>query len=510
MPKKESIISRTAKRFTFGSRGFGLTGSARVQRSSSKTRAQGTKAWRHSHGFIQNNEKNPLLRPGRKYITFSEMLADHPVISSGILAFISVVQKTKWTVEPIEGDAQSEQYAEDIDKIFKNMETKLPQIMRRSAMYRYYGFGLQEWIAKPLDGGLIGIKDIEPRAQHTIYRWDISDRGDVIGVEQQDLYSGGEFYIDRRRLIYCVDDALNDSPEGLGIFRLLFMTAKRLDAYLMLEDIGFDTDLRGVPIVKAPLERIGRMVDSGQLSEGQAKEILNTFQSFIKDHQRSKSQGLMVDSETYKDQEGKPSNVSLYEVELLKGDGSAQADLQKAIERCRNDISMLLSTGFMLLGEGGAGSLALSKTKMDAFMIAIESTLEYMASVYERDLFKQIARLNGWDEESLPDLKFEAPKMQDIIEITGALRDMATAGAVLQKDDPIWDEVRGMMGLQVRPADLEFDEPSLDDFPGALGAQGDPFGGGPKPKKDDKNPNGDGKGKPKPGDRKSEKEKDVK
>ena len=134
-----------------------------------------------------------------------------------------------------------------------------------------------------------------------------------------------------------------------------------------------------------------------------------------------------------------------------------------------------------------------------------------MASVYERDLFRQIARLNGWDEDSLPNLKFEAPKMQDIIEITGALRDMATAGAVLQKDDPIWDEVRGMMGLQVRPADLEFDEPSLDDFPGALGAQGDPFGGGgPKPKKDDKNPNGDGKGKPKPGDRKSEKEKDVK
>lgn len=466
-----SRFKNFAKRFTFG----GSFGSA-SPKSNSIRQAQGTRSWRHSNGFIHSYEKNRLLTRYKKYETYSEMMANHAVIGAGIRAFLSVIQKTEWNVEPIEGNANSESHAEDIQEIFEHMETKLPQVMRRSAMYVYYGFGLQEWIAKPLPSGLIGIKDIEPRAQHTIFRWDITERGDIVGVEQQDYISGGPYYIDRRRLIYCVDDSLHDSPEGLGIFRQIFATASRLDSYLMLEDIGFDTDLRGVPVVKVPLERISKMVESGELNKSEAEEIIETFTSFVEEHQRKKSQGIVMDSEPYVDNEGKPTGVSQYDIDLLKGDGSAQADLAKAIDRLRNDLSMLLGTSFLMLGEGGAGSLALSKTKMDSFMLFVGSTLQYMASVYERDLFKQIARLNGWDEDDLPKMKYEEPKMQDILEITDALRNMATAGATFQKEDPLWNEMRAMMGLQQRPDDLEWPEEDLDLFPGAAGAQSGAFG----------------------------------
>jgi len=480
-------VQRFAKRFSLGRYGFG---SSKKTRSGGVTQAQGSRAWRHSGGFIHTYEKNPLLSRYKKYETYSEMFVNHPVISAGMRAFLSIIQKTEWTLEPIEGNATSESYAQDIQEIFDNMETKLPQVMRRSAMYVYYGFGLQEWIAKKLESGLIGIKDIEPRAQHTIYRWDITDRGDINGVEQQDYITGGEYYIDRRRLIYCVDDSLNDNPEGLGLFRQLFATASRLEQYLMLEDIGFDTDLRGVPVVKVPLERISKMVDAGEMTEKEADELIEEFTSFIEEHQRKKSQGMMVDSEPYTDNEGKPTGVSMYQIELLKGDGSAQADLAQAINRCRNDLAMLLGSAFLLLGEGGAGSLALSKTKMDSFMLMVGSTLQYLATVYERDLFKQIARLNGWNEADLPKFKYEEPKMQDILEITEALRNMATAGATFQKEDPIWDEIRGMMGVQQRPEDLDWPEDDLDLFPGNLGSQGglggldDPKNKPPKPGED--------------------------
>ena len=465
-----------AKRFTAGRYRFG---NSKRKTGGGVNSAQGTRAVRHSHGFIHTYEKNPELSRYKKYQTYSEMLANHAVIGAGIRAYLAVIQKTEWMLEPIEGNANSKSHAADIQEILDNMETSLPQVMRRSAMYTYYGFGLQEWIAKQLKSGLIGIKDIEPRAQHTIYRWDINPRGEIEGVEQQDPIMGGEYYIQRRRLIYCVDDSLNDSPEGLGLFRQLFSTASRLDAYLMLEDIGFDTDLRGVPIVKIPLERISKMVKSGEMKESEAEEIIAEFTGFIEEHQRKKSQGMMVDSEPYVDNEGKPTGVSQYEIELLKGDGSAQSDLSNAINRLRSDLSMLMGTAFLMLGEGGGGSLALSKTKMDAFMLFVGSTLQYLATVYKRDLFRQIARLNGWDEDDLPNLKYEEPKMQDILEITEALRNMATAGATFQKDDPIWDEMRSMMGVQPRPEDLEWPEENDDDLlPG--------FGGGSKPKPGDK------------------------
>ena len=251
----------------------------------------------------------------------------------------------------------------------------------------------------------------------------------------------------------------------------------------MLEDIGFDTDLRGVPVVKVPLERISKMVESGEITEKDAEELIGEFTSFIEEHQRKKSQGMMLDSEPYMDNEGKPTGLPMYAIELLKGDGSAQADLSNAIDRCRNDLAMLLGSAFLLLGEGGAGSLALSKTKMDSFMLMVGSTLQYLGTVYERDLFKQIARLNGWNEQDLPRFKYEEPKMQDILEITESLRNMATAGATLQKDDPIWNELRAMMGVQKRPEDLEWPEEDLDLFPGSLGRQSGGFGNKDNPDK---------------------------
>ena len=471
-------FSSIAKRFSFGRKG---------RSSGAPTRSQGSRSWPHSHGFIHSYEKNPHLARQKKYETYSEMMANHPVISSGVRAFLAFVQKTEWTVEPIPDNADSERYAKAIEEIFENMETSLPQIMRRSAMYVYYGFGLQEWIAKPLPSGIIGIKDIEPRAQHTIWRWDITERGDIKGIEQVDYISGGEYYIDRRRLIYCVDDSLNDSPEGLGLFRQLYATAHRLEQYLMLEDIGFDTDLRGVPVVKIPLERIGKMVKSEEITAAEAEDIIEVFTSFIEDHQRKKAQGMMVDSEPYVDNEGKPTGLPQYSIELLKGDGSAQADLASAISRCRNDLAMVLASAFLLLGEDGAGSLALSKTKMDSFSLMVGSVLQYLATVYKRDLFRQIARLNGWDEESLPSLSYEEPKMQDIVELTEALKNLATAGGPFTPEDPIFDEVRGMMGFSARPEDLPFPEATDEDmFPGLAGAKG----AKPKPGKEPANNEG--------------------
>ena len=115
-------------------------------------------------------------------------------------------------------------------------------------------------------------------------------------------------------------------------------------------------------------------------------------------------------------------------------------------------------------------------------MLLLSSTLQYLVTVYKRDIIKTLGRLNGWVEASLPDLMYEEPKMQDILEITEALRNMATAGMVLDPNDPIGDEIRSLAGLKPRPDDAIPVDPDLT--VGGGGAD-DLFGGKPtktKPK----------------------------
>src|SRR3546814_20251145 len=68
----------------------------------------------------------------------------------------------------------------------------------------------------------------------------------------------------RAKIVYAVDDTLSDSPEGLGLFRHLAKTAYRLETFLSLEEIGFTTDLRGIPVARAPLGELRQeVIDSG-------------------------------------------------------------------------------------------------------------------------------------------------------------------------------------------------------------------------------------------------------
>jgi len=440
------------KRTIFGSFGFG-----RRKASGSKTTPQGKSSVEHAAGYLASREKNPKLANRKmRFKAFSEMFINTPVISASVAIFLQVIKKTEWQVTALEGNADSERYKEAIEEVMKKIECGWPQFTQTTAAHIYWGFSIQEWVLKRHEGsGVIGFKDIYPRSQHTIDRWDIDDHGEIKGVGQEDVNGGEELYIERRRMVYAVDNSMTDSPEGLGIFRKLYTTWRRLEDYLILEEIGFDTDLRGVPVAKVPLEELNLMVEENVISAERREEILDLYRGFLKNHNKKKSQGIMYDSEMYSDRDGKVSGHPKYEIDLLKGDGSSvHADLQNAIKRERQNMVLVLSTSFILLGEDGAGSLSLSETKIDSFLFLVTSTLQYMAFVYERDIFKTLAELNGWDEDSLPEMKFEEPTTQDILELTDALRNLSTAFGPLPQEAGTLNEVLAMMGLQ--PIDDEF------------------------------------------------------
>lgn len=428
-------------------------------------------------GYIQSNERNPDLIAPKRYLTYSDILANSSIVAAGTRYFLNLVAKAGWRVEPSEEEGvdpgEAKRIAEMVEKIIYSSTTPWYRIVRRTAMFKFQGFSIQEWTAVRRKDGSIGFKDIEARPQATIEQWDLDTSGTVVGVVQRSPQTQNVIYLPRGKFVYAVDDSLNDSPEGLGLFRHLAEPWSRLRTYQLLEAYGYETDLRGVPIARAPLFALEEAVKQGGITKTDKDNAIQPLLDFILNHVRKPDRGLLLDSKTYEtlDESASPSNVRQWDVETMTGESSeSSVAINVAIERLNREMARIIGVEHLLLGDG-AGSHALSRDKTQQFALQADSTLTELVETYEADLVGVLGILNGWPEELLPTLKTEPIRYRDIEQITGALGEMARAGAILSPDDPAIDEVRDLLGLShqvtlmgsVRPGGIGLPEDEDED-----------------------------------------------
>lgn len=408
-------------------------------------------------GYVVEEDKDPRLLGRERYRTFSEALANCATVAAGVRYFLNLVAKTSWTFTPAD-HPDGEMRAEQIEQmLLKDPATSWPRIVRRAAMYRMYGFSVQEWTARKRPDGLVTLQDVAPRGQLTIERFDVDTTGRLLGVIQRSPQDSREIYLPRSKIVYMVDDSLSDGPTGLGVFRHIVSAVDRLKRYEQLEGFGFETDLRGIPIGRVPYAELDRLVTQGKISQADALKSARVMETFIERHIKTSNLGLVLDSETFTTTDGaqRPSNVYKFGVELLQGTGgTSQQEINVAIERINREIARVLGVEQILLGSGDRGSFALARDKSHQFSLTVDATLEELAAGFTKDLVETLFRLNGWDPEAMPTLSPEAAAYRDVDQITASLRDMAQAGAVIDPRDPAIDEVRALLGLSPVPEDL--------------------------------------------------------
>ncbi len=401
-------------------------------------------------GFVQNNEKNPNLSVhGERYKTYSEILANTSIVAAGVRYFLNLVTKVRWNFMPSDADTDG-RFAELAERMLtEDPATPWHRIVRRAAMYRFYGFSIQEWTAERGEDGFLTFADVAPRAQVTIERWDADVEGKILGVLQRSPQDSRDIYIPREKVMYIVDDTLSDTPDGLGLFRHLVAPAQRLSRYEQLEGFGFETDLRGIPIGRGPFSELAEAVRGGSISESQRVAIEAPLRAFIKDHVKSANLGMLLDSITYQsqDESGRPSPNKQWDVEILKGSATSFSENAAAIERLNREMARILGVEQLMLGSDSAGSFAMSKDKTNSFFLSVDSSLTELRAAVKDDLLDTIWELNGWPDEMKPTLTTDAVRFTDVEEVAATLRDMATAGAPLDPEDPVIDDVRDLMGV---------------------------------------------------------------
>jgi hypothetical protein len=421
-------------------------------------------------GYPDIQEKNPRLTGRAQYKTYSDILANTSIVAAGVRYFLNLVAKAKWRVEPADESEAALKLAKIIEGQLHSMDSSWARVVRRAAMYRFYGFSIQEWTAHKNEDGIILMKSIDSRPQQTIERWDTDAHGKVRGAEQINSYGEISLYLPREKIIYIVDDALNDSPTGLGLFRHIVSPANRLARYEQLEGYGFESDLRGIPVGRAPFALLQEAVDSNLITTADKALIEAPITSFITNHIKNPDLGILLDSITYQSQDeaGTPSAIKQWDIELLKGSSTSLADMARAIERVNRDIARTLGVEGLLLGEQTTGSHALSKDKSQNFALIVDSTLTELSDVMRSDLIDRLWELNGWDKKLKPKLLPEAVQHRDITQVTKAIMDLANSGAPLMLNDPAVNEIRRQLGLSEQPT---MTQEELDQAKGSIPAK---------------------------------------
>jgi hypothetical protein len=414
------------------------------------TAVRGTSGVQVVGGYIQSREKNASLQGQQRYTTWADMIANTSIIAAGARYYLNLLAKANWTLDPADDSAEAEKLAERTFEIIHGMRRPWSRVIRSAGMYRFYGFSVQEWIAKREEDGTFGLLDIATRPQNTIEQWDTEADGNVIGCTQKNPNTFEFTYLPRAKTVYVVDDALNDTPEGLGILRQLTQPAETLAELQRLETYGYEMDLQGVPLVRAPLQQIQANVTAGKITVEQGAAATSALVGWLADHARRPNAGLMIDSAVYTGtgEQMTPTANRQWDVETMtSGSADSAVAVATAIERLNREMARIMGVEELMLGSDSAGSFAMSKQKSDNFALMVDSSLNEIRWAMQHDVVETLFRINGWDEALMPTFRTEQIAFQDIAEMATTLQSMATAGAMLAPDDPAINEIRQMLGL---------------------------------------------------------------
>lgn len=460
--------------------GEAIFGKAAPMQTLGTSRSSGNVVSGDGAGTFDEPDRDINLVGSRRFDEFDRMVRDVAIVGAGVRLFLNLMSNAVWTVNPPEDlpDDQQAKAQEIADLAYDHlfgMTTSWSSIVRKTAAFRLQGFSIQEWTAKRNPDGSVGFLDVEHRPQRSIVRWNRDDGGTVEGVVQR-VPGRADVELPRSKIIYAVDDTLTDSPEGVGLFRHMAKTSARLEQFLALEEIGFTTDLRGIPIARAPLAEMRQeVIDAGPegsperaAADGRRNSMLAPLRDFLNKHIRNEKTGVMFPSDTFiatgTDKTSTPSAVRKWSLELLNGESQSFEAMAGAVGRMNQELARILGVEHLLLGADGGGSLALARSKVGTFYLTVTSTLLDLLEIYDRDLLAPWSELNGVPDELRPEMGVNEISDRDIEQVLDSLAKLAQAGAPLMADDPAVGEIYDLLGL-TRPPE-RVDEMDLSLNPG--------------------------------------------
>jgi hypothetical protein len=424
----------------------------------------GVSGLKESRGYILE-EFHPALS-GRKAVQVYRQMSDNDAIIGAILFAIgNILRAAKWEAEPKDASDAAKKEAEFVESLFQDMSHTFEDFVAEVLTMLVYGWQLSEIVLKrrvgpeetdpekrsKFDDGRIGIRKLAPRAQDTLLQWEMQDDGGVSGFWQVPFVTTpgkpSQIFIPIERALLFRTTSRKNSPEGVSVLRTAYRSwfyATRIEEY---EAIGVERELAGLPVVSLPSRYFRADASDAE------KAVLESYKAIARDVKRNEQGGLVIPSDPWFDADGKPIGLSQVDIKLLSSGGARQIDINSSVNRHQTNIARSVLADFIMLGNVGHGSFALSKNKTDLFLRACETFLNNISSVINRHLLPRIWRYNNIDPALMPEYKPGRISPVDLGELGAFLRDFAAAGGELFPDQDLENYIRDEAGLPEKSPD---------------------------------------------------------
>jgi len=296
--------------------------------------------------------------------------------------------------------------------------------------------------------GRIGVRKIASRAQWTIDRFDV-DRfsGEVTGVRQDKSYVEFAGPIPAWKIVHYKTITTNNDPSGRSILRNAYKSYTFLNNLQTIEAIAVERELNGVPVGRMPAEYLAENATDDQ------KALRGAFEDVLRDLKNNEQGFALLPSDLYVNTQGEPTDQRLMDIELITSNGSRNIDIDPIIRRYQHDIARSMMAEFLMLGSDERGSYALSKSKTDLFQKSLNSYINSIYDVVNKQLVQRLWELNGLDFDLMPKIVPGDVSKHDLKELGAYLRNLNGADISLADQVDIVDEL--LKNAELPPLDRE-------------------------------------------------------
>lgn len=422
-------------------------------------------------GDIRADEFLTELRGRRAIQKYREMRDNNATIGAVMYATEQVLRDVKIKVVPANDSQQAKDEVEFVKSIFMDMEHSLEDHISEALSYLTYGFSWFEVVYKrrqgdarsgkknsKFDDGRIGVRKIAIRAPWTVESFVVDQKtGDILGLQQEMGWNRRPAMIPIEKSLYYRTTSFNNDPSGRSILRNAYSAYTYLNKIQAYEAIAIERELHGVPIGRMPAEYLSADATSEQSS------LKSQFEAILRDLKNNEQGYALLPSDPYVDVDGKPTNQRLMDVELISANGNRSIDIDPVVKRYQHDIARSVMAEFLMLGGGNTGSYALSKSKTDLFLRSMESYINTIVTVLNKQLIERLWQLNGLPYETMPKLVAGDVAPHDLREIAAFLRNLNNADITVSQHPEVVEE---LMAIAEIPFDREaYEERVANDTP---------------------------------------------
>jgi len=413
------------------------------------------------NGQIRADEFLPELRGKKAIRKYREMRDNDSTVGAVMYSVEQILRDVDLDVMPVDDSDAAKVEADFVKSVLNDMDHTLDDHIAEALSFLSYGFGWFEVIYKRRVGptersdkkhskytdGRLGVKKIAARAPWTINKFDVDQKtGDVLGIEQSVGLMNGKNYIPLNKSLYYRTTSINGDPSGRSILRNAYTSYEYLNNLQAIEAIAVERELAGIPVARIPAEYL-----SGDASVAQSG-FVRDLQQILRDVKFNEQGYIVLPSDTYPDKDGAPSSTRLVDIELMASNGKRNIDINPIVSRYQHDIARSVLSEFLLLGSSG-GSYALSKSKTDLFLRALESYIQAIVDVLNKQLVERLWQLNGLNYDLMPTITAGDVAPHDLREVAAFLRNLNGANIDVSSHPEV---IKDLMDI----ADLEYDPES--------------------------------------------------